>query len=64
MGNFPFKSNYLTGNPEVFLPPFPVRLACEKSVNEEDSLDGLREGSNVYYNASGELKCFKINFDQ
>lgn len=63
MGNFPYESPYILNGAGV-LPPFPIRVACEKMMGQvhisnstEALLAGLREASLVYYNFSGSVKC-------
>jgi lysosomal Pro-X carboxypeptidase len=63
MGNFPYESPYIL-NGAGTLPPFPVRVACERMMDQVNTsnetqalLLGLREASLIYYNFSGSLKC-------
>ena len=63
MGNFPYSSPYIL-NGAGTLPPFPVRVACERLMEQvglnngtEALLAGVREASLVYYNFSGSTKC-------
>lgn len=74
MGNFPYPSNYLvfqqTQDPNLELPAFPIRAACEKmrgDFNENTSdatvFSSLREATGVLYNVSGKETCFDIPQD-
>ncbi|CAH0475374.1 unnamed protein product [Peronospora belbahrii] len=71
MGNYPYPSSYLTEG-AVNLPAWPVREACSHlagdfpapSFSQENVdttlLEALRDAANVYYNATKDLKCYKI----
>ena len=67
MGNYPYPSDYLTGGAGN-LPPWPVRVACEKFVgvdlgSHEELLAAVREAAAVFYNASGALRCHSLPED-
>lgn len=70
MGNFPFRSDYLvfqqTQLSNVTLPAWPVRVACERLL-DNDGLDGMREAAAVLYNVTESEPCFDLpedpNFD-
>ncbi|TDH66837.1 hypothetical protein CCR75_005973 [Bremia lactucae] len=71
MGNFPYPSSYLAGG-AINLPAWPIREACSHLAGDfslpplgqegKDTtlLEALRDASNVFYNATNDLKCFKI----
>jgi len=52
MGDYPYPSSYFTGNPDILLPAYPVRLMCEKMLENEDIVVALANAAEVYYNAS------------
>jgi len=61
MGNYPYRSAYIL-NGEGFLPPFPVRVACEhlsaQGLEGEELLASLASAIGVFYNFTGALECF------
>ncbi|KAF4654911.1 hypothetical protein FOL47_009695 [Perkinsus chesapeaki] len=59
MGNYPYPSSYLISGP-ANLPANPIRTACapfERARTDQDRLRALAESFNMYYNASGNIKC-------
>ncbi|KAI5425384.1 uncharacterized protein LOC127125605 [Lathyrus oleraceus] len=59
MTDYPTPTNFL--NP---LPAYPVKKMCEaidSSKREKDRLGKLYEAANIYYNYSGNAKCFNLN---
>lgn len=59
MGNFPYASDYLTGG-DGFMPPWPVRVACDKLVGVDSSepnqlLAAISAAAAVFYNATGRM---------
>ena len=67
MGNFPFPSDYLTGDGSM-LPAWPMRVACAKLdgvdlSDAEEVLEGVREATAVFYNASGQRTCHQLPAD-
>jgi lysosomal Pro-X carboxypeptidase len=57
MGQFNFSSNYLTGKPDVFLPPLPVTVACSALLADAHRVEGLLAAAAVFYNASAAERC-------
>lgn len=67
MGNFPYRSDYLTGG-AGFLPPWPVRVACRSfegvDLADADALvSAVSAAAAVLYNASGSLTCHSLPAD-
>lgn len=60
MGDFPYESSYLTGDPNVLLPPFPIRLMCETMLNDTNLITAMGSAANVYYNASKTETCLDV----
>lgn len=77
--NFPFRSDYLvfqqTGNSDVTLPPFPVRVACDFMTNFTSSteeptvgddaalLAALQRAAGVLYNVTETEVCLTLPDD-
>mmetsp|Transcript_22127 Transcript_22127/g.39244 ORF Transcript_22127/g.39244 Transcript_22127/m.39244 type:complete len:498 (-) Transcript_22127:199-1692(-) len=59
MGDFPYKSNYLTGKSDVYLPPFPMKEAC-REVESDSPFGPLLQATSVFYNASKEVSCHTL----
>ena len=59
MTNYPYPSSFL--NP---VPAYPVRVMCgylnKELPNEEQLLQSIYEGLNIYTNYTGKLKCLDI----
>eukprot|EP00958_Prasinococcus_capsulatus_P016695 scaffold1860_cov403-Prasinococcus_capsulatus_cf.AAC.10 len=71
MGNYPFPSSYLTNNPSILMPPFPVRVACSYLADEFDLpqdgellLSALSQATSVFNNASQALNCYSLPEDK
>lgn len=65
MGNYPFASAYISGDPAHPLPPWPMRVACARlhgvgGPGPEPRLAALREAVAVLYNASGAARCYSL----
>jgi len=61
MGNFPFASSYLTGDPNVLLPAYPVKKMCELITNSTNYLEGINSAMTLYKNASGTEACLDVD---
>ena len=66
MGNYPFPSSYISGDPAHPLPAWPMRVACQHLHNvpradESALLTALRDAAGVVYNASQQLQCFSLD---
>jgi len=66
MGDYPYPSDYLTNGLSI-LPAYPVRVACNylNMTNPDETTlnQAMREASAVFYNISGNLRCFDLNQD-
>eukprot|EP00667_Euglena_gracilis_P008651 EG_transcript_8765 len=65
MGNYPFASAYISGDPALPLPPWPMRVACARlhgvgGPGPEPRLAALREAVAVLYNVSGAARCYSL----
>lgn len=56
----------MTGDNNVFLPAFPIRIACNKMMSgfdDDSTLKNMNEVVSMYYNASKEKYCLEIPQD-
>jgi len=60
MGDYPYPSSYLTGNPDILLPAFPMREMCSEMEKEDDLLVAMSNANNVFMNASKTETCFDV----
>lgn len=64
MGNYPYASAYISGDPDHPLPAWPMRAACShmagKGRSPEQLLAGLADAAALLYNVSGDATCFKL----
>ena len=64
MGNFPYESDYLLNGGGTPLPRWPIRAACAHLANASLAHDpdallmALSDAAAVFYNASGNVRCF------
>ena len=58
MGNFPFSSSYISGDPLHPMPPFPMRIACGYLAALKATLSDLAYAVGVINNASGNVMCY------
>jgi len=66
MGNFPYASSYISGDPAHPLPAWPMRRACDSMVRYEHPtmpqlLEGIRDAVGMLYNSSGTAACFALD---
>lgn len=64
MGNYPYPSSYIM-NGDSMLPAFPVRVACSHLsgtyTEPTELLHALSESIGVFYNNTGQAKCYDLN---
>ena len=74
MGNFPYPSDYLTGqngNPGIDMPAFPMRESCKKMVSEtgvapstpEGLLMALDQAGAIFNNVTKKVTCLNTSID-
>jgi len=56
MTDYPYSTNFLRK-----LPPWPVEATCRALLPYSDILIGLAKGMGVFYNTTGDQKCFNIS---
>jgi lysosomal Pro-X carboxypeptidase len=56
MTDYPYPTGFLQP-----LPAWPVEAACVQVMKYSNVLTGLAQASGVYYNTTGDQKCFNIN---
>ena len=63
MGSYPYPSSYIL-NGKGFLPAYPMRQACKAlatPLDGESLLHGMMQAASVFYNATGNQKCFNLH---
>jgi len=62
MGDYPYSTSYMT-NGGCALPAYPMNVGCagfKDGQSQNDILAALRDMAGVFYNCSGDLKCFHL----
>ncbi|GLI61179.1 hypothetical protein VaNZ11_003469 [Volvox africanus] len=64
MGNYPYPSSYISGDPEYPLPAWPMRAACNhlasNRLEPSDLVEALRDAGGVLYNVTGQVQCYNV----
>jgi len=63
MGSYPYPSSYIL-NGKGLLPAYPMRQACKAlatPLDGESLLRGMMQAASVFYNATGNQKCFNLH---
>ncbi|GLC41303.1 hypothetical protein PLESTB_001077500 [Pleodorina starrii] len=62
MGNYPYPSTYISGDPDHPLPAWPMRAACThlagNGLRPSNLVEALRDAAGVLYNATGRMRCY------
>ncbi|GIL95215.1 hypothetical protein Vretimale_1298, partial [Volvox reticuliferus] len=62
MGNYPYPSTYIIGDPDHPLPAWPMRAACNhlasNGLQPSDLVEALRDAVGVFYNVTGGVQCY------
>ncbi|KAJ9533846.1 hypothetical protein QJQ45_026943, partial [Haematococcus lacustris] len=66
MGNYPYASSYISGDPDHPLPAWPMRAACQhmtqaSSTSPGDLLSAMADAVGLMYNATGREPCFTLD---
>ncbi|KAG2497771.1 hypothetical protein HYH03_004043 [Edaphochlamys debaryana] len=65
MGNYPYPSAYISGDPDRPLPAWPMRAACRamrgSGLKPSNLVSNLREAVGLLYNVSGDQPCFRVS---
>ena len=68
-GSYPYSSSYML-NGQGYLPPYPLKIGCNNYLNKPfaenqnmELLQALSKSVGVYYNYTGDVKCYGVELD-